>query len=90
MSATAIYLFYKIHKYYMWHKYSANYLDYTSHEEQERIAKAHKRDFGFNRRYKPTLEISKKWEMYNELGGNLYYNLFGYHIIYFLLFLINC
>ena len=69
MTAAGIYLFYKFHKYYMWHKHAANYLDYTSEEEQARIAKANKRNFGYNLRYVPTLEISRKMEMYEELGG---------------------
>ena len=69
MTAAAIYLFYKTHKYYMWHKHSANYLDYTNEEQQARIASANKRNFGYNTRYVPTLPISKKLQMYTELGG---------------------
>ena len=69
MTVTGIYLFSIYHNYFMWHRSAAFYLDSTSQEEQARIAKANKRNFGFNLRYKPQLEISKKREMYEELGG---------------------
>ena len=71
MTAAVIGLFYKTHKYYMWHKHMANELDNTeSFAKAEAIAQRNKRNFGYNTRYNPTLETSRKRIMYNELGGN--------------------
>ena len=69
MTAAGLYLFSILHNYYMWHRSAAFQLDSISQAEQARIARENKRNFGFNLRYNPTLEISKKREMYDELGG---------------------
>ena len=72
MSSVAIFLLYKIHMHYMWHKHAVNQLEAMSDEELTLIAEKNKRDFGFTKRYTPTLEISTKRKMYKELGGAVF------------------
>ena len=53
----------------MWHKHVSRWEDQKDPDQLEREAQARKRNFGFNKRYLPTLEISMKKQMYDELGG---------------------
>ena len=69
MTAGTIFLYYKFHKYYLWPKHAANNLGKKSYEEREALAQRNKRNFGFFQRYKPSLEISTRRNMYIELGG---------------------
>ena len=72
MTAVTIWLGYKLHYYYVWQKHAANHLDNIDHNVQEETARLNRRQFGFNNRYVPKLPISKRMEMYQELGGPIF------------------
>ena len=73
MTAAVIFIYYKFHKYYFWHKHSVRWLEAMDEEESRKHAASEKRGWGFYRtRYRPTLEISRKAEMYRELGGAVF------------------
>ena len=69
MTSVGVWMYWCFHRYYFFGKTAALWQDSMSEEEKIELAEANKRSWGYGQFYKPTLEISMKKKLYEELGG---------------------